>query len=132
MENFANYQQPMENFIQHSKNKKKQIVIDDKFSYYDYVCIKLCKSKSSKRIKSYKNFLLLESSFKEKMNIVSYFKLFYHFAILSKAPILAEYLNDPGNSKLNISEGNSSQKKIMPDSGIKLQNYLPQLRNTKT
>ena len=113
-------------------NNKTQIVINDKFSYLDYVCVKLCKSKSSKRIDNYKNFLLLHSSFQEKMNIVTYFKLFNQVTLLSKAPILAEYINDAQkNMKINISEVDSSHKKILLNPEIKIQTELLKLRDKK-
>ncbi len=83
-------------------------------------------------MKNYQTFMLMQSYFQEKMNIVSYFKLFYQVGLLSRAPVLAEYFNDAVKiKKLNLSRVNSSQKKILVDSEVKLQTELLKLRYTK-
>jgi hypothetical protein len=115
MTNFEKYKEPLKNF-QLSNEVSKSTVID-KFTYLDYICVKLCKSKSNeKRNKGYKTYMNLESYFNEKMDIVSYFKLYYQVSLLSKAPVVAEIIHDPGkNNKIRHSEENSSRKKIFPE-----------------
>jgi hypothetical protein len=131
MTNFEKYKEPLKNF-QLSNEVSKSTVID-KFTYFDYICVKLCKSKSNeKRNKGYKTYMKLESYFNEKMDIVSYLKLYYQVSLLSKAPVVAENIDDSGkNSKMIHSEQNSSHKKITPETEFKLNNYLPQFKKIK-
>jgi hypothetical protein len=122
MENFEKFKEPISS-MQISKDSKP-IVVDRKLSYYDYLCIKICKSGSSGKLKkTYKCYEKIESNFKEKMDIVTYFKIFNHLEVLSKAPALIEYLNETGKIIKTFKADNSPKKKIF---------FTPVSKNRKT
>jgi hypothetical protein len=124
MENFEKIKEPISNY--HITKDNKTIVIDRKLSYYEYLCIKVCRSRSNGKLKkSYKYYEKIDANFKDKLDIVTYMKIFNHLDILMKAPPLLDYLNETGKilKTQQHTENHSPKKKIM---------FTPMSKNRKT
>jgi hypothetical protein len=127
MNNFEKFKEPIKNF-QLSNEVNKPTVREKKFTFYDYLCKKICRSKSNnKRNKGFNTYKKLESCFNEKLDIVSYFKLYYQVSLLSKAPVS----EDSPKKKILNSKTNSAVKRIMSETGFNLNDNYPQFKTLK-
>jgi hypothetical protein len=127
MNNFEKFKEPIKNF-QLSNEVNKPTVREKNFTFYDYLCKKICRSKSNnKRNKGFNTYMKLESCFNEKMDIVSYFKLYYQVSLLSKASVS----EDSPNKKILHSKTNSAVKRIMSETEFNLNHQFPQFKTLK-